>query len=118
VPVPPPESLSVPMPGALYFEDKDGNKRTEIRIKCWEDPFKMIYKSISILPMEELTEHPVPDAKLKFMDFYRGNDKKVFLGITGCKANPCYSKTISATWTILLKKKENWWPTDLMGKAF
>lgn len=62
------------------FTDKDGTVRTEIRIKWWEDPSKMTYKSISVEPLEILPEQPIKLFELKSLDFYRGDEKKVFFG--------------------------------------
>ena len=42
----------IKMPGELFFTDKDGTKRTDIRIKWWEDPSIMTYKSISVEPID------------------------------------------------------------------
>lgn len=80
------------IPGDLSFKDKDGNKRTEIRIKWWEDPAKMTYKSISVEPFKELPDHPIEASKLKTMDFYNPKDKKVFFGHYWLKGNPSLYK--------------------------
>lgn len=80
------------MPGGLYFTDKDENKRNEIRIKWWEDPSKMTYKSISVEPIEILPEHPIKLSELKSPDFYRGDDKKVFFGHYWLKGQPSLYK--------------------------
>ena len=39
--------LSVP---SWSFRDKDGNERSEIRIKWWVNPVGMNYRQLSILP--------------------------------------------------------------------
>ena len=80
------------MPNGLYFYDKDGNKRTEMRIKWWEDPSKVTYKSISVIPMEILPDTPIPLDKLKPLDFYRRDDKKVFFGHYWLKGEPSLYK--------------------------
>jgi hypothetical protein len=80
------------MPNGLYFYDKDGNKRTEMRIKWWEDPSKVTYKSISVIPMKILPDIPIPLDKLKPLDFYRRDDKKVFFGHYWLKREPSLYK--------------------------
>ena len=80
------------MPKGTSFYDKDGNQRTEIRIKWWEDPSKMTYKSISVLSLDNLPEHPIPDAKLKTMDFYAEDDKNVFFGHYWLQGEPSLFK--------------------------
>jgi hypothetical protein len=80
------------MPEGLFFTDKDGTRRTEIRIKWWEDPSKMTYKSISVVPIEKLPEHPIELSELKFLDFYRNDDKNVFFGHYWLKGEPSLYK--------------------------
>ena len=80
------------MPKGLYFKDKDGNIRTEIRIKWWEDPSYMTYNSISVLPMEILPDDPIPEAELKSMNFYSGDDKNVFFGHYWLQGEPALYK--------------------------
>ncbi|MFH6770276.1 metallophosphoesterase [Gaetbulibacter aquiaggeris] len=80
------------MPEGLFFIDKDGTRRTEIRIKWWEDPSKMTYKSISVEPIEKLPEEPIKLSELKSPDFYRGDDKIVFFGHYWLKGEPSLYK--------------------------
>jgi hypothetical protein len=80
------------MPEGLFFTDKDGTRRTEMRIKWWEDPSKMTYKSISVEPIEKLPEQPIKLSNLKSLDFYRGDDKKVFFGHYWLKGQPSLYK--------------------------
>lgn len=83
------------MPDELFFTDKDGTKRTEIRIKWWEDPSKMTYKSISVEPIDNLPEQPIELSELKSLDFYSESDKKVFFGHYWLKGEPSlYKKNI------------------------
>lgn len=42
------------LPNGLYFADKDGHRRTSIRIKWWVKPQQETYKSISVLPIDVL----------------------------------------------------------------
>lgn len=78
----------IKMPEGLSFTDKDGTKRTEIRIKWWENPSQMTYKSISVQPIENLPDQPVALSVLKSLDFYGENDKKVFFGHYWLKGKP------------------------------
>jgi hypothetical protein len=84
------------MPNGLHFNDKEGTIRTEIRIKWWENPSEMTYKSISVVPIENLPEQPINVSELKSNDYYQPKDKKVFFGhywLQGepslCKENIC-----------------------------
>jgi hypothetical protein len=65
------------MPDHLYFEDKDKNKRTEFRVKWWEDPFSNTYRQLSVEPIETL-----PDKQVKYSSYqpYSEHDKPVFFG--------------------------------------
>ena len=49
----------ITMPEGIHFTDKDGTKRTEIRIKWWEDPMMSTYKKISVEPIDVLPELPI-----------------------------------------------------------
>ncbi len=80
------------MPEGLFFADKDGTKRSEVRIKWWEDPSKMTYKSISVEPIDNLPEQPIALSELKSLDFYSDNDKKVFFGHYWLKGEPSLYK--------------------------
>ena len=83
------------MPDGLYFTDKDGTVRTEIRIKWWEDPSLMTYKSISVLPIDNLPQQPIELSELKSLDFYRDSDKSVFFGHYWLKGKPSvYKKNV------------------------
>ena len=76
------------MPEGISFNDKDGTKRTEIRIKWWENPSQMTYKSISVEPLENLPDQPIELSELKSTDFYDDRDKKVFFGHYWLKGEP------------------------------
>ena len=80
------------MPEGLDFTDKDGTTRTEIRIKCWEDPTEMTYKSISVEPLENLPEQPIEVTQLKSNEYYQSKDKKVFFGHYWLKGEPSLYK--------------------------
>lgn len=82
----------IKLPEELSFTDKDGTKRTEIRIKWWEDPLQMTYKSISVEPLDNLPEEPVEIAVLKSTDYYQSGYKKVFFGHYWLKGEPSLYK--------------------------
>lgn len=85
----------IKMPEGLFFTDKDGTRRTEIRIKWWEDPSKMTYKSISVEPNENLPQQQIESSEIESMDFYHDNEKKVFFGHYWLKGDPIlYKKNI------------------------
>ena len=80
------------MPEGLFFRDKDGTIRNEIRIKWWENPAEATYKSISIKPLENLPELPVKVSSLKSSDYYLPDEKKVFFGHYWLKGEPSLFK--------------------------
>jgi hypothetical protein len=80
------------MPEGLYFTDKDGTRRTQIRIKWWENPSRMTYRSISVEPIENLPDQPIEVSKLKSTDYYRSKDKIVFFGHYWLKGKPIPNK--------------------------
>ena len=80
------------MPPGLFFADKDGTERNEIRIKWWENPAEMTYKSISIEPLDNLPELPIDIANLNTTNFYSVEDKKVFFGHYWLKGEPSLYK--------------------------
>ena len=80
------------MPSGNFFTDKDGTKREDIRIKWWENPAQMTYKSISIEPIDHLPEQPIVITELKSLDYYPNDDKKVFFGHYWLKGEPSIYK--------------------------
>ncbi|MEO7175447.1 MAG: metallophosphoesterase [Saprospiraceae bacterium] len=81
------------MTDGLFFIDKDGTKRTEIRIKWWEDPLVMTYKSISVEPIDNLPEQPIEILEFDSNEFYHSNKKMVFFGHYWLKGDPSLYKT-------------------------
>lgn len=80
------------MPEGLSFTDKDGTQRIEIRIKWWENPLEMTYKSISVEPIDNLPELPIEVSALQSNHYYQSNDKKVFFGHYWLKGEPSLYK--------------------------
>jgi predicted MPP superfamily phosphohydrolase len=80
------------MPEGLFFTDKDGTKRTEIRIKWWENPSEMTYKTISVEPIENLPEQAMQITELTTNDYYKSQDKIVFFGHYWLRGEPSLYK--------------------------
>ncbi|MGY6520508.1 MAG: metallophosphoesterase [Mongoliitalea sp.] len=80
------------LPEGLDFHDKDGIRRTDIRMKWWENPSEMTYKTISVEPMEDLPDQSIEVAKLNSTDYYQGHEKKVFFGHYWLKGEPSLYK--------------------------
>src|SRR5690606_31837641 len=80
------------MPDGLNFNDKDNNIRTEIRIKWWEDPALMTYRSISIEPLDTLPERAIDLNGSGPIEFYGENEKPVFFGHYWLKGQPSLYK--------------------------
>ncbi len=76
------------MPTGQSFFDKDGNQRSEIRIKWWLDPSSTTYRELSILHMEELPETTVATTQLSSTSFYQPDEKPVFFGHYWLKGEP------------------------------
>lgn len=74
------KGLEIEMPSPLFFIDKDGTKRTEIRIKWWEDPQNSTYKSISVESIDQLKETPIKLSLLPNTNYYNEYEKPVFFG--------------------------------------
>lgn len=78
----------IKLPEGHYFKDKDGTKRTEIRIKWWENPLEMTYKEISVEPLLNLPEIEIDLSLLKNIEYYEKDDKNVFFGHYWLKGEP------------------------------
>lgn len=78
----------IEMPPGFDFNDKDGTKRSEIRIKWWDNPLHVNYKEISVEPLDTLPESPIDISLLKNIDYYQEQDKPVFFGHYWLKGNP------------------------------
>jgi hypothetical protein len=80
------------MPEGLFFHDKDGTQRSEIRIKWWENPAEMSYKSISVETIENLPEQAVELSQLTSANYYSDIEKAVFFGHYWLKGSPSLYK--------------------------
>jgi hypothetical protein len=82
----------IKMPNGLFFNDHQGTQRTEFRIKWWEDPAKMTYKSISVEHLESLPELSIELSELSSLEFHGEAEKNVFFGHYWFKNNPAIIK--------------------------
>ena len=82
----------IKLPKGQSFKDKDGTKRTDIRIKWWENPEKMTYKDISVEPIPNLPDNQIELSFLKNTDYYKEEDKLVFFGHYWLKGKPSLYK--------------------------
>jgi len=80
------------MPEGFSYDDEDGMRRTQLRIKWWENPAEMTYKSISVKPIENLPEIPIDVSTLKSSDYYPSKDKNVFFGHYWLEGEPSINK--------------------------
>lgn len=78
----------IALPGDLSFFDKDGTKRKEFRIKWWENPAEMTYRSLSVEKIDQLPDTLVQLSELKSSDYYQADDKKMFFGHYWLKGRP------------------------------
>jgi hypothetical protein len=70
----------IAMPEGQFFFDKDQHKRSEIRIKWWEDPKTSSLESYSVIKIESLPREPITDINILSNDYYDPTEKTVFFG--------------------------------------
>ena len=80
------------IPAGGTFVDIEGVKRDEIRIKWWENPSEMSFKTISVEAIDSLPEQKIDLSKFDSLDYYLENDKKVFFGHYWLKGEPDFFK--------------------------
>lgn len=78
----------IALPDNFSFFDKDGTERKAIRIKWWENPAEMTYRSLSVERIDQLPDTPVQLSELKSSDYYQPDDNKVFFGHYWLKGRP------------------------------
>ena len=78
----------ITLPNSQTFLDKDKTLRRETRIKWWEDPSKMTYRKISVLPLKTLKNDPIDLSQLNNSEYYRENEKPIFFGHYWLKGSP------------------------------
>lgn len=80
------------LPEGQSFFDKDGTKRTEIRIKWWENPLEMSLDSISVLDNLNLSTVRMDEDTLQDTSYYSKEEKPVFFGHYWLKGKPTLFK--------------------------
>lgn len=70
------------LPGEATFTDKDGTIRKEIRIKWWKNPEKATYRSLSVIPIDDIRSKRLDDdiSDLPDKNYYSETEKPVFFG--------------------------------------
>jgi hypothetical protein len=81
------------IPEGLSFKDKDGTERSRFRIKWWENPLEMNYRTISVEAINSLPEKPIDMAALSTKNYYSAQDKPVFFGHYWLKGKPMLQKS-------------------------
>ncbi len=75
----------MPLPGGASFKDKDGHKRTDIRIRWWLDPSQHSLQQMSIIESLEFEDGPCPE---DYKIHYKATEKPVFFGHYWQKGEP------------------------------
>ncbi len=78
----------IEMPDGMFFLDKDGTRRTDIRIKWWENPHQSTYKSLSVEHIADLPDHKISNIPYGPEDYYKPDHKPVFFGHYWLKHHP------------------------------
>jgi hypothetical protein len=78
----------IKMPQGISLFDKDGTERKQIRIKWWEDPSQSTYNSLSVLPIDNLSDEPIDLSTLNHPGYYLPTEKPVFFGHYWLKGQP------------------------------
>ena len=95
----------VTMPHGQHFYDKDGHKRTQIRIKWWENPAHMTYRTLSIIPMDELPSEPLSKNDQQQNSYYSTDEPPVFFGHYWLRGEPAlYRDNICCLYYSVAKK--------------
>ncbi len=79
----------IQLPKGQSIKDKDGFMRSEIRIKWWEDPKNSTYRSLSVIPTDEIPESAIDPNTIPTMEHYQEKEKPVFFGHYWLKGQPC-----------------------------
>lgn len=76
------------LPSGMNFTDKDGNIRSEIRIKWWENPEEITLKNYSILSLPDLPDTRLEGNQIKSASYYSPENKVVFFGHYWLRGEP------------------------------
>ncbi|OKL39990.1 metallophosphoesterase [Pontibacter flavimaris] len=68
------------MPEGLFFHDKDGHRRSDLRIKWWLSPENVTYRQYSVEAYDSLTDAPIPPSLTAHSRPYAESEKPVFFG--------------------------------------
>ncbi|TVR79508.1 MAG: phosphoesterase [Saprospirales bacterium] len=80
----------ITLPDGQTFRDVQGTERTDIRIKWWENPENMTYRSISVQPINHLPDRKINLGDLSSSSWYRETKKPVFFGHYWLKGDPIF----------------------------
>lgn len=78
----------IPIPNGLTFTDKDGTKRTQIRIKWWENPLTTTCRKLSVETLNYLPDVLIESNMLRTTNYYKPEEKPVFFGHYWLKGEP------------------------------
>lgn len=78
----------IPIPNGLTFTDKDGTKRTQIRIKWWENPLTTTCRGLSVESLSYLPDILIEPSMLRTRTYYKPDEKPVFFGHYWLKGEP------------------------------
>ena len=72
------KGLEIPLPNGEFFQDKDGNKRFDIRSQWWRTG-ELTYRDLAMVPGEEIEKIPHTPVEQHILPGYDG-EKPVFVG--------------------------------------
>ena len=78
----------IQIPNGLTFTDKDGTKRTQIRIKWWENPLTTTCRNLSVEPLHYLPDVLMEPSTLRTTNYYHPEEIPVFFGHYWLKGEP------------------------------
>ncbi len=76
------------LPEGSVFEDKDGHKRSNVRIRWWQNPEGATFRDLSVFSEKYLPESPVFFETQSLPGFYGEQEKPVFFGHYWLKGQP------------------------------
>jgi hypothetical protein len=76
------------IPNGMTFTDKDGTKRTQIRIKWWENPLTTTCRALSIEPLHYLPDVLLDRSEIRSTYYYKPDERPIFFGHYWLKGEP------------------------------